>query len=466
MAPTTESTQQLPSVTVVIPARNEQRFLPVALRSIPEQQYPLHLLEVIVVDNASTDRTAKVAANFAREHANLRLNVVPEPVPGAARAKNAGARAASGEILVFLDADSRFAPGALHALAAAYKAGHPAGCLRIEADSSDWLDRAFFDLVSLGPRLFGIRANMFYCDRTLFLRLGGFREELQQAEDKEFLERLRTYLRPQGRDIIYLQDARILTSPRRLRYLPFRLGMLTTFVRWLLANFGIGRRWPYPSGGDLYRKVKDLPRVIIDLNYWVNGRRLRSSPRYPVGTLTAWRLWEKFTDWRDKPISVRPESLIRYTLRRHSGPDLVLSDGTLVHKGDTIAELHVANPVLYRRLSNDNQQSHWGLIREAQLDIALLDSLLPPGVVALHGLTLVHPAARRIGFEVHPLPEGVGTRLVRLFMMGLIAIYHPRGTSRVQSITSRDRPAEVWLSRKRLRELAAGRLSRISGEEA
>jgi glycosyltransferase involved in cell wall biosynthesis/enamine deaminase RidA (YjgF/YER057c/UK114 family) len=451
----------LPSIAVVIPARNEQRLLPSALRSLLEQQYPSNLIEVIVVDNASTDRTEAVAVNFARCHPDLRISVAAEPLPGAARAKNTGARLASAQVLLFLDADSRLAPDALQAVAAALKAGYPAGCLRIVADSEDWLDRFFFDLVYLGPRLFGIRANMFYCDRGLFLWMGGFREDLQQAEDKEFLDRLRA----QGYKVAYLQDARIYTSPRRLRYLPFRLGMLTTFMRWLFANFGIGRRWPYPSGGDLYRRARDLPRLLIDLNYWLNGRGPTISPRYPIGTLTAWRLWEKFTDWRDRPLPVHQSSLIRYTLRRHTGPDLVLSDGTAVRKGDTLAELHIANRELYRRLSSDGQGAPWRLLREAQSDLALLDRLLPPNVVAVHGLTLVHPAARRLGFEVHPVPAGIGTHFVRFFMIGLLAIYHPNGIARVQTITDRDRPAEVWLSRNRLRQLAAGKLSQRTIQE-
>ncbi len=452
----------LPSITVVIPAKNEQRYLARALRSLLHQNYPLALLETIVVDSASIDRTAAVAANFARRHPELHIRVVSEPTPGAARAKNAGARLASGRILLFLDADSRVDAGALEEVARAFSAGHRAGCLRIVADSRDWLDRAFFDLISLGPRLFGIRANMFYCDRELFLSLGGFREDLHQAEDKEFLERLRARLRPEGGEVVYLPQARILTSPRRLRYLPLRLGMLTTFVRWMLANFGIGRRWPYPSGGDLYTKVADLPRFVISLNYWLNGRRPSRSPRYPVGTLTAWRLWEKFTDWRDRPVPVREGSLLRYALRRHSGPNLVLSDGTEVRRGDLIAELHLENQELYRRLSTDGEAAPWRLLRNAHQDLAALDGILPAGVVAVHGLTLVHPAARRLGFEVRPLPESPGSRLVRFFMMGLLAIYHPRGIHRVQSITERDRPAEVWLSRRRLTHLGKSKLSDAS----
>jgi len=168
------------------------------------------------------------------------MQVILEPVAGRSRAKNAGARAATGEILVFLDADSRAAPN----LAAAVRLRsrkHAAGAIRVVADSDDLLDRWFFGLMSLGPRLFGIRAQLFYCRRDLFWAAGGFRDDLRLAEDKEFFDRFRSA----GHPVCYLDESWIATSPRRLRRLPLRIGMLTMFGRWFLANFGIGRRWPY-----------------------------------------------------------------------------------------------------------------------------------------------------------------------------------------------------------------------------
>lgn len=230
-----------PEVSVVIPARNEERFIARALESVAGQSWPVERLEVVVVDNGSQDRTAPVVREFAERRSGLSVRLLHEPVPGRARAKNCGAQAATGEILIFLDADSAMAPDLVTRVVEAYRAGYLAGSIRIIADSSDLLDRAFFELMEFGKRLFHIRAQMFYCSRELFLALGGFDERLQLAEDREFLQRLER----SGVPVCHLSTSWIMTSPRRLRRLPLRLGLLTTFARWLLAHLGIGRSWPY-----------------------------------------------------------------------------------------------------------------------------------------------------------------------------------------------------------------------------
>jgi glycosyltransferase involved in cell wall biosynthesis len=226
---------------LVIPARDEEALIGRALASVARQSCPSDCLEVVVVDNDSQDRTAAVVREFAAQHPGLRVTLVCEPVPGRARAKNTGARAAKGEILVFLDADSALAPDLVERVVEAYRDGYPAGSIRIVSDSDDFLDRAFFGLVEFGKRLFRIKAQMFYCSRATFLALGGFDERLQIAEDLDVLVRLER----SGVPLCHLTASWIMTSPRRLRRLPFRLGLLTTFGRWLLAHFGIGRSWPY-----------------------------------------------------------------------------------------------------------------------------------------------------------------------------------------------------------------------------
>jgi glycosyltransferase involved in cell wall biosynthesis len=86
-------------LSVVIPAYNEERYLPVCLRALREQTYPADCYEVIVVDNASTDATADTAWR-------LGARVVHEPVKGIARARQAGFEAAQGRIIASTDADT------------------------------------------------------------------------------------------------------------------------------------------------------------------------------------------------------------------------------------------------------------------------------------------------------------------------------------------------------------------------
>jgi glycosyltransferase involved in cell wall biosynthesis len=229
-----------PDVTVVIPARNEEALIAGALQSVAGQDWPLEQLEVVVAVNATADRTAEVAAAAGRA-ARLSLRIVTAPQAGVAAAKNRGAAAGSGRTVLFIDADSRMSPGLVRRVVERQIAGERAASIRIRADSSDRVDRAFFGLLELGKRLFGIRANMFACDRELFLRLGGFDEDLRHAEDLEFLRRVAR----DGTRIGHIREEWIATSPRRLHQGPLRAGMFRMFGRWTLGHFGIGRRWPY-----------------------------------------------------------------------------------------------------------------------------------------------------------------------------------------------------------------------------
>jgi GT2 family glycosyltransferase len=95
------------TTTVVIPARNASAALPRLLASLGAQT--VDDFEVVVVDNASTDDTAAVAAR-------LGARVVAEPRTSRARARNAGAAAAVGERIAFIDAECTAEPGWLEAL--------------------------------------------------------------------------------------------------------------------------------------------------------------------------------------------------------------------------------------------------------------------------------------------------------------------------------------------------------------
>ena len=88
----------------MIPAHNEQAFLEAAIRSVRQQPVKA---EVIVVENGSTDGTAEIAQRLADGMAQT------EAPLGYSRARNLGAAVAHGEVIVFLDADSRMGPNAL-----------------------------------------------------------------------------------------------------------------------------------------------------------------------------------------------------------------------------------------------------------------------------------------------------------------------------------------------------------------
>lgn len=239
----------MPDFSVILPARNEARLLPAALTSIAAQTYPPDRVEAIVASNGSTDATAELAEAIGADLATNggpAVRVVRSDQAGVSLAKNLGAAAAGGRWLVFMDADSRMSPSLLATLAARAAGGELAASIRVVADGADPVDHAFFWVIEKGKRLVRTRANMFWCERALFARLGGFDEALHHAEDLEFLLRARR----SGVRVGHVHDEWIATSPRRLHRGPMRLGMFTMLGRWALGSAGIGRRWPYSGGGE------------------------------------------------------------------------------------------------------------------------------------------------------------------------------------------------------------------------
>lgn len=113
-ATTERDAVERPFVSVVVPVYEDPDGLAVTLRSLVAQTYPDDRHEVVVVDNGSTDRTPTVARRFARAHRTVRT--VVEHESGSYAARNAGIRAADGEVLSFVDADMSVDPDWLAAV--------------------------------------------------------------------------------------------------------------------------------------------------------------------------------------------------------------------------------------------------------------------------------------------------------------------------------------------------------------
>jgi glycosyltransferase involved in cell wall biosynthesis len=105
-----------PPVSVIVPAKDQAPYISDALASLALQFDDPAALEVLVVDDGSTDGTGELAASFAARLPGLRVLRNDSP-QGVADARNAGLRAATGELVAFLDPDDWLAPGHLPALA-------------------------------------------------------------------------------------------------------------------------------------------------------------------------------------------------------------------------------------------------------------------------------------------------------------------------------------------------------------
>jgi poly-beta-1,6-N-acetyl-D-glucosamine synthase len=113
LAPKILDSRRLPSLSVIIPAHNEQGTIIRAIRSVVENGFPPDKLECIVVNNNSTDHTKALVKAYLLNRPYLPLTLLNETTPGKAHALNTGFKAATGEVVMCLDADSYLHPGAL-----------------------------------------------------------------------------------------------------------------------------------------------------------------------------------------------------------------------------------------------------------------------------------------------------------------------------------------------------------------
>ena len=161
-----------PSVTVsvIIPARNEEHNLPALLRSLASQSAKPR--QIIVVDDGSTDRTAEVARQ-------LGAMVIPsQPLPDGWRGKtwacHQGAKAATSDLLLFLDADNWFEPEGLARMLSIYPGGaFSAGPYHAVQRAYEDLSLFFNFAMTAGTLPDGLFGQMLLVDRESYHRVGG-----------------------------------------------------------------------------------------------------------------------------------------------------------------------------------------------------------------------------------------------------------------------------------------------------
>jgi glycosyltransferase involved in cell wall biosynthesis len=217
-------------LSIVVPAYNEEKLLGGSLASIKAAAGAFDLLgwELIVCDNNSTDRTAEIArAAGAR--------VVFEPHNQISRARNRGAAAASGEWLLFVDADSTPSRELFADLREAIASGKALGGGCTVASDHDGLSvRAVLALWNAISRsLHWAAGAFFFCRRDAFAAVGGFSEELYASEELELSGRLKREARSRGLEFRILHRHPLRTSARKVHLYGW-LELTKVFSRFLL----------------------------------------------------------------------------------------------------------------------------------------------------------------------------------------------------------------------------------------
>jgi len=185
----TEIMQEHPLVSVIIPVYNREKFLVAAINSVFAQTY--RPIQVIIVDDGSTDRSGEIARSYAD------VEYIYQENQGVSVARNKGIDAAKGEFLAFLDSDDQWLPHKLETQIN-YMLEHP------EVDITSTKTESFIESGTEIPSWFNFEENeklrekaiifqTMVMRKVVFLQVGYFLPDLQSGEDIEWILRSRDF---------------------------------------------------------------------------------------------------------------------------------------------------------------------------------------------------------------------------------------------------------------------------------
>ena len=222
-----------PFISVVIPAHNEEEFLPRTLEALSRQDYPNY--EVIVAANGCRDRTVELAEG------NCDL-VIDLKARGLGPARNTGAQRARGDLLLFLDADTLLQPDALSQVARQFTRKCAMGTLRGVPDTRKAAYKIIYFFKNLIHKTHTHHGSsgVILCWKDHFEAVGGFNNELYLRENSDLMKKLRRFGRYK-----YIKSTPAVTSMRRYE----KAGtaeMIFLWLRvWYLSNFSDIRNQTY-----------------------------------------------------------------------------------------------------------------------------------------------------------------------------------------------------------------------------
>ena len=240
-------------ISLVIPAYNEERFLPRLLASLDAARERWRrgpaAIEVIVADNVSSDRTADIA----RERGCRVVRIEERRI---ASVRNGGAAVAEGEVLCFVDADSEVHPDTFNAIEDSLATGRVvAGATGVRMERWSLGIAVTWALFMPMVWLTRMDTGVVFCRKKDFLAVGGYDERRFFAEDVQLLWDLRRVGRKRKQRLTRLRTVKALASTRK---------------------FDLHGDWHYVS--DLFRLVPKMlwsPRASSEFanKYWYGEQR-------------------------------------------------------------------------------------------------------------------------------------------------------------------------------------------------
>lgn len=232
--------EKLPFISVIIPTFQEEKYIENCLKSVKNQDYKGRY-EIIVVDSYSKDKTVKIARKYTDKVIRIKKR-------GVGTGRNEGARAAKGEILLFIDADTILLFNGLSEISKAFRKGNVVGAtcpiIPLSAKVRDFIIYWMYDqfvkasVERKKPHIAGIVCAY---RKKAFEKIGGFNERLKFCEDIDLSKRISEL----GK-VVVVEKALALTSPRRFERWGRTKGArkyITFYVNYLLGKVISARKF-------------------------------------------------------------------------------------------------------------------------------------------------------------------------------------------------------------------------------
>ena len=197
-------------ISIIIPAHNEEKYLPGCLDSIARAAgYCGEAVEIVLASNRSYDATEAIAKGAGAK-------IVIENDKNLAKVRNAGVNAATGDIIITIDADSRMPEDALRKIKQ-YLSDDKiiGGVVDIKLDRYSFPLRFTQMLLNIVFFFTGLGGGMFWIRKADFYTAGGFNEKLKLAEDLDFAKQVIKLARKTKRKFIRKSGITITTSTRK-----------------------------------------------------------------------------------------------------------------------------------------------------------------------------------------------------------------------------------------------------------
>lgn len=217
------------SISIIIPTINEAEHIGKLIHLLQSLQPKSLLKEITVVDAGSTDETVRIAED-------LGVNVIKSKIKSRAVQMNEGAKAAQGDLLYFIHADTTPLTTLLEDIDRAVQNNYGAGCYRLTFDKQHWFLKfnSWFTRFDIDGVRYGDQS--LFVQKTLFEKVGGFRNDYLLFEDNEIIKRVK------GKAKFIIMEKSVITSARKYRkHGVFKLQFVYYFI-YLLYSLGFSQK--------------------------------------------------------------------------------------------------------------------------------------------------------------------------------------------------------------------------------